>query len=251
MKCINCGAQLDLNTRFCPNCGSQNTQAQKHIRDMDKYNRKFSQTRKQVVSNSKWFVKYITPITTLTISVIICALAYAFSGMPIAYEIEQAKQSSYNKNHAQEIADSTKQLLDEGKYHAAYQLGMGLNRKAAPYNGREWYHFYNITDYYIKLRSSITADFDPAMKGTYNADQAIARAAESIEAIEDAIKRMPDSYSKPSQEALEHINRIQNEMNLFLKAYCGLTDEDIDSLPQMDRKSIITLLVGRMGDEKE
>lgn len=249
MRCSNCGAQLDLNTPFCPNCGSQNKQAEKHIKDMDKYGRKFNQTKRRVVSNSKWFVKYIAPITTLTISVVICALAYVFAGRAIGYDIAESYNSSYNRRHASEIADSVEKLLEEGKYQAVYESYYGINRQVKPYSEREWQYFYNITDYYIKLRNSVIADFDPAMKDTYNAEQAIARIAESIESIESAIKRMHSSYAEPSEESLRHINKICDEMNLFLKAYCGLTDEDIAKLPDMDRKSIITLIARRMENE--
>lgn len=249
MRCSNCGAQLDLNTPFCPNCGSQNKQAEKHIKDMDKYGRKFNQTRSRVVSNSKWFVKYIAPITTLTISVVICALAHVFSGMTIGYDIARKYEASYNKRHASEISDSVAKLLEEEKYQAVYESYYGINRQVKPYSEREWRHFYNITYYYIILRNSVIADFDPAMKDTYNAEQAIARIAESIESIENEIKRMRSSYAEPSEESLRHINKICDDMNLFLKAYCGLTDEDIAKLPDMDRKSIITLIARRMENE--
>ena len=55
MKCNNCGAPLQLNQKFCPNCGSPNEQALKHVNDMENYDKKFNRTRSKVISNSKWF----------------------------------------------------------------------------------------------------------------------------------------------------------------------------------------------------
>ena len=34
MKCNNCGAPLQLDQKFCPNCGSPNEQGLKHANDM-------------------------------------------------------------------------------------------------------------------------------------------------------------------------------------------------------------------------
>lgn len=75
MKCNNCGAPLQLDQKFCPNCGSPNEQGLKHANDMENYNRKFNRTRSKVISNSKWFVKNITPIAVVMLSAIVLAAA--------------------------------------------------------------------------------------------------------------------------------------------------------------------------------
>ena len=59
MKCKNCGAELTMLEKFCPNCGTPNEQSQQHIKDMEHYEHEFSDTQKEVVRNSKWFIKYI------------------------------------------------------------------------------------------------------------------------------------------------------------------------------------------------
>lgn len=62
MKCKNCGAELTMLEKFCPNCGTPNEQSQQHIKDMEHYEHEFSDTQKEVVRNSKWFIKYIAPL---------------------------------------------------------------------------------------------------------------------------------------------------------------------------------------------
>ena len=42
---------------------------------MENYNRKFNRTRSKVISNSKWFVKNITPIAVVMLSAIVLAAA--------------------------------------------------------------------------------------------------------------------------------------------------------------------------------
>ena len=56
MKCNNCGAPIQMNQKFCPNCGSPNVEFKKHIDDMEQYDKKFNRTRSKVIGNSKWFV---------------------------------------------------------------------------------------------------------------------------------------------------------------------------------------------------
>ena len=75
MKCSKCGAPIQLNQKYCPNCGSLNEENAKHVSDMENYDSKFNKTRKQVVSNSKWFVKYMAPITAMVIAIIAIAAA--------------------------------------------------------------------------------------------------------------------------------------------------------------------------------
>ena len=52
MKCSKCGAPIQLNQKYCPNCGSLNEENAKHVSDMEHYDSKFNKTRNQVVSLS-------------------------------------------------------------------------------------------------------------------------------------------------------------------------------------------------------
>ena len=79
MKCSKCGAPIQLNQKYCPNCGSLNEENAKHVSDMENYDSKFNKTRKQVVSNSKWFVKYMAPITAMVIAIIAIAAAIVWN----------------------------------------------------------------------------------------------------------------------------------------------------------------------------
>lgn len=48
MKCKNCGAELTMLEKFCPNCGTPNEQSQQHIKDMEHYEHEFSDTQKKL-----------------------------------------------------------------------------------------------------------------------------------------------------------------------------------------------------------
>ena len=89
MKCNNCGAPLQLNQKFCPNCGSPNEQALKHVNDMENYDKKFNRTRSKVISNSKWFVKNITPIAVVMLSAIVLAAALIANNSMLGYRLAE------------------------------------------------------------------------------------------------------------------------------------------------------------------
>ena len=92
MKCYNCGAPIQMTQKFCPNCGSPNVEFKKHNDDMEQYDKKFNRTRSKVIGNSKWFVKYIAPVTALVISIIALALAVIGSNTMLGYDMAQRKQ---------------------------------------------------------------------------------------------------------------------------------------------------------------
>lgn len=98
MKCNNCGAPLQLNQKFCPNCGSPNEQALKHVNDMENYDKKFNRTRSKVISNSKWFVKNITPIAVVMLSAIVLAAALIANNSMLGYRLAENSNKNITKN---------------------------------------------------------------------------------------------------------------------------------------------------------
>lgn len=103
MKCNNCGALIQMNQKFCPNCGSPNVEFKKHIDDMEQYNKKFNSTRSKVIGNSRWFVKYIAPITALVITMTALTLAIIGKNSMIGYDIAKKNQQKYYSSHSDEI----------------------------------------------------------------------------------------------------------------------------------------------------
>ena len=110
MKCNNCGAPIQMNQKFCPNCGSPNVEFKKHIDDMEQYNKKFNSTRSKVIGNSKWFVNYIAPITALVITMTALTLAIIGKNSMIGYDIAKKNQQKYYSSHSDEIQTKLKLL---------------------------------------------------------------------------------------------------------------------------------------------
>lgn len=252
MKCKNCGAPLNLNVKFCPNCGTPNEEAAKHIKDMENYGRKFNQTRNRVVGNSKWFVEYIAPLTSMVAAVVIFAVSWVASADGFGYTLADATNSSYNRRHKTQIQSKMNEYIDSGKYEEAYFANSRREWQPDFDDERGWDSFYSVMYDYNRLRRCITADFDPAQDNEYLAQNVYSGAAEAVYNIFDEYERLDrSSYRVPSQKCREAVENIISDTKLFLKAYCNLTDDDIINLPSLDRNGVLTLITGRMNDAQK
>ena len=153
MKCNNCGAPLQLNQKFCPNCGSPNEQALKHVNDMENYDKKFNRTRSKVISNSKWFVKNITPIAVVMLSAIVLAAALIANNSMLGYRLAENSNKKYNKEHNDEIQIQLRELLDNEDYGTLYELYETADRIIITDDYKYgWSSFYSILYDYLEIR---------------------------------------------------------------------------------------------------
>lgn len=237
MKCKNCGAELTMLEKFCPNCGTPNEQSQQHIKDMEHYEHEFSDTQKEVVRNSKWFIKYIAPVTSLVIAGIAAVIVTIQANHLWGYNLAEQKQKKYNQTHEQEIKEHLQTLLDNGQYEEVYQLYTRLNQRMSGTGNSGWYDFYNMTEGYLRLRNAIMFYYNPELSEHYSKETALNNAAEAICMITGSAQGK--SYRERAAESIPYMEDIKEKAGLFLKDYCNFTQADIDSLENRDRTSVI------------
>lgn len=246
MKCNNCGAPIQMNQKFCPNCGSPNVEFKKHIDDMEQYNKKFNSTRSKVIGNSKWFVKYIAPITALVISVIALALVVIGNYQGIGYDMGRNKQQKYYDSHNDELQTRLRKLLEEGEYTTLYILDSNgdciLKDSEDKY---AWNSFYMVAGDYTSLRKGIIAMMEKDNSSYYGSEymNTISRAVSDMEY--DVDRSLNASYRSTSEESVKYIKDMYEKSHELLKAYCNLTDEDIAGLADMSQADILTLITRR------
>lgn len=221
MKCNNCGAPIQMNQKFCPNCGSPNVEFKKHIDDMEQYNKKFNSTRSKVIGNSKWFVNYIAPITALVITMTALTLAIIGKNSMIGYDIAKKNQQKYYSSHSDEIQTKLKLLLEAGDYATLYSMD------------------------YVYIRKGIISMME-RNNSSYYGDEYMNTISRAVADMEDIVsRRLNLSYHSVSKESIKYINDIYEKSHELLKAYCNLTDEDIAGLPDMSQADILTLITRR------
>ena len=228
MKCNNCGAPIQMNQKFCPNCGSPNVEFKKHIDDMEQYNKKFNSTRSKVIGNSKWFVNYIAPITALVITMTALTLAIIGKNSMIGYDIAR------------------KLLLDAGDYATLYSMDYVGDCSIKDNDDKyAWNDFYNVAGDYVYIRKGIISMME-RNNSSYYGDEYMNTISRAVADMEDIVsRRLNLSYHSVSKESIKYINDIYEKSHELLKAYCNLTDEDIAGLPDMSQADILTLITRR------
>ena len=248
MKCNNCGAPLQLDQKFCPNCGSPNEQGLKHANDMENYNKKFNRTRSKVISNSKWFVKNITPIAVVMLSAIVLAVALIANNSMFGYRVTERDNKRYNKTHNDEIQVQLKELLDNEDYGTLYELYNSADRLIMTDDNKYgWSSFYTVVYDYLEIRKAICGvkEADDS-SSSYSWDDNLNMAARAVVDLEDTMNRVVSYDTGKSKESISYIENVYNKAHLFIKAYCDFTDEDIAGLPDMNQTEVITLLTRRL-----
>lgn len=252
MKCKNCGAPLSMTQKFCSNCGAPNEQSNQHIADMDKYQKKFTSTRKEVIKNSKWFIKYITPLTVLAFCVIISAIIRSGCESNWSYRMTDYAKEHYNNTHREEINERMNQLLENKEYYALYAINaerdqfLFEDRVNDPHHFA-WRNFYQLSSSYSDLRESIMVYYD-GLYSESSYDSEMNRAAGSIVSIEYALHGSTLN-KKNAKESEQPIQYMTESYHTFLKVYCNFTDDDISNLADKDRIAVLSLLVRRMLNE--
>lgn len=215
---------------------------------MEHYEHEFSDTQKEVVRNSKWFIKYLAPITSLVVAGIAAVIVTIQANHLWGYNLAEQKQKKYNQTHEQEIKEHLQTLLDNGQYEEVYQLYTRLNQRMSGTGNSGWYDFYNMTEGYLRLRNAIMFYYNPELSEHYSKETALNNAAEAICMITGSAQGK--SYRERAAESIPYMEDIKEKAGLFLKDYCNFTQADIDSLENRDRTSVIALLTRRMFDEE-
>ena len=246
MKCNNCGAPIQMNQKFCPNCGSPNVEFKKHIDDMEQYNKKFNSTRSKVIGNSKWFVNYIAPITALVITMTALTLAIIGKNSMIGYDIAKKNQQKYYSSHSDEIQTKLKLLLEAGDYATLYSMDYVGDCSIKDNDDKyAWNDFYNVAGDYVYIRKGIISMME-RNNSSYYGDEYMNTISRAVADMEDIVsRRLNLSYHSVSKESIKYINDIYEKSHELLKAYCNLTDEDIAGLPDMSQADILTLITRR------
>ncbi len=231
MKCPTCGANIQIEDEKCPFCGNPNPFAVKHQQDMKYYHSEFQKTREDVEQKTGRFTSAAVKIPVIFILVILIFVVVN-TRRDIEMAIKTYKIEKDIKLHEQEYRET----LD------AYELAGDWTGLSTFYS-EKWLAYvdnfeeYNAIRYAASEYASITADImrHDEENPYRNAKNLAQRVAENLERFYKNVYRTgyenehyDAQYAPVHKEALERINE---DMEAILLAYCHLTREEIDNLP--------------------
>lgn len=127
MKCEKCGANLDLETPFCPYCGAKNKSGIKHREDMRRYDRDYRATKEEVIRNSRRFNirNFKVTMVAITIAAVLGTIFICVFNENLARNVYYERCGKKTEAYVEEI----KQLLRDGEHIELHDLIQTENLK--------------------------------------------------------------------------------------------------------------------------
>ena len=248
MKCKNCNANLQIEDEKCPYCGAENPFAKKHRADMKKYAGEFDSTRNEVLANSRRFNRFTVKITIIAVLFALCVIAFML--LMNAYEAREFFRDRNIGLHRNEHISRVTELLDEGNYIGASNY---VNANSISYVEplKEYYELFGVLRYYNYIVDDINAIITWDMKDSHyeEKDEVFSRMAGYVHYLHD--ETVPRTYAYEgsyTEDKLAYMEAVVDEMELLLKTYIGLHDEDFEGLYELTDIKRTLLFEERYGE---
>ena len=248
MKCKNCNANLQIEDEKCPYCGAENPFAKKHRADMKKYAGEFASTRSEVLENSSRFNRYTVKITIAAVLVALCVGAFMLQMN--AYSVREYFRDRNIGLHKNEHISRVTELLDEGNYIGASNY---VNAHSISYVDpiKDYNELFQILREYNYITDDISAiiTWDKFEHHYQQKDEVFNRISQNIKFLYDAtIPRQYAYEGSYSDDKLAYMQAILADMEMLLRAYTGLKDEDFAELYELSDIKRTLLLEERYGE---
>ena len=248
MKCKNCNANLQIEDEKCPYCGAENPFAKKHRADMKKYAGEFASTRSEVLENSSRFNRYTVKITIVAVLVALCVGAFMLQLN--AYSVKEYFRDRNIGLHKNEHISRVTELLDDGNYIGASNY---VNAHNISYVDpiKDYNELFQILRDYNYITDDISAiiTWDKFEHHYQQKDEVFNRISQNIKFLYD--ETIPRQYAYEgsySEDKLAYMQAILADMEMLLRAYMGLKDEDFTELYELSDIKRTLLLEERYGE---
>lgn len=230
VNCKNCGAPLSLNEAFCPHCGTPNPEAQEHLKKLEALDERFESASREVAAEVKKSKKGYGILVILVM--LLLANLTVFIMHQAKYEI--AERIVASKMSDSEIKARLDEFLDKGEY---IEMELFMKKFSLSYSD---YGDYNKISYLAYYQNRMIDAMTRYLYGTDPYDDPLVKTCEAVADYEReyASIRKGDAGEK----VMYHAEKINAEVNGFLRSYLGLTDEDIAGLKGISSSSLLILV---------
>ncbi len=234
VNCKNCGAPLSLNDAFCPHCGTPNPEAQEHLKRLQQLDQRFEDASLEVAAEVKKSRKGygILMILVMLLLANLVIFVMHFASYDIANRIIAGKVSET------EIKAKLDEFLDAGDY---IEMDLFMNKFSLSYRD---YEDYSKISYLATYQNRMIETMTQYLYGTDSYGDPLIRTCQAVADYEEEYARL--SKRDNSEKVLFHAEKINTEINGFLRNYLGLTEEDIAGIKDMNESSLLILVNERL-----
>ncbi|MBR5406829.1 MAG: zinc ribbon domain-containing protein [Lachnospiraceae bacterium] len=233
MKCEHCGNNLSLEDKVCPYCGKENTLAQKHNKDMAKFEKDYAVVKNEVLTNSRRLNGLTVRITVIAVLVaLIAALILCIGG---SFDIRSAREERMIRAHLNEHKANIESFMDSKNYLGLYYY-FQANRLAYSESLEDYYMAYSASSCYNQMLEYFGYLLH---EDSYVSDEeAMERIAGTMERFAEMKDPKSDFEKKKyykNADVVAYINNITEHSETLIKGYFGLSDEEIKEFETLSK----------------
>lgn len=232
---------MGLEDASCPYCNTPNTYAVKHQSDMDRYRNEYERTQEQVLENTS-FVKRNGSLLVILVVLLIAlmvGIGLFANSWDIGYSI---RESNIERDIAtdRQVLDGYLEQGDYGKfvgYYDSNDLSLGSDRS--------YFGIQRAADAYVDIIRDISAIVNSSQYPTYpgripSTCGNIAENLNRIYTLEEEYDYDLDTYLPDSKRP--YLDDIRERTRAIAKTYLGLTDEDIENIPNISTRKLAMMI---------
>ena len=243
MKCEHCGCNLNIEDKFCPQCGVLNPFAVKHQQEMERYEHDYQKTKKDVLDKSSRYISRNLKITLIAVLVALIAVcAFVFKNTDdIRWDMMERTIAS----NAETYRHNIDQFMKDDDFLSLYAY-ITRNRIIYSDDFREYSGVFDTTQQYKYIYDDLMA-----LHGKRAGDDSFSYANES-ELIESISNKIHNFYemSKPGEYNLEafqgdkkeYMDSLTNHLEVMISGYFGISLEDAARMKNMSASKICLML---------
>ncbi len=238
VNCKKCGAPLSINEAFCPYCGEANPEAQEHLKKLRELDARFESASREVAAEVKKSRKGYGILVILVM--LLLANTVIFGMHRMSYEI--AERITAGRMTESEIKAHLDRLLEEGEY---IELDLFMNRFSLSYRD---YEDYSKISYLADCQNRM---IEAVTRYLYGSDFYEDPLVNICRTVTDYEREYSSLIKRDNSESVRfHMEKINTEVNGFLRSCLGLTEEDIAGIKDLNESSLLILVNERLNDEK-